>query len=72
MVEVEIDAKLISSFTKKANDPKATSEVKKLLKEWSKSVKGYVIRASDGKHFVVVEDKAKFEELLEKIKKVAE
>jgi len=69
MPEIEIDVSLISSFIRKASDEKAPSELKKLLKEWSKLVKGYVISASDGKHFVVVEDEEKFKELVEKIKK---
>jgi len=72
MPEIEIDVSLISSFTRKANDEKAPSELKKLLKEWGKLVKGYVINASDGKHFVVVEDEEKFKELVEKIKKAVE
>jgi len=70
MPEVEIDVSLISSFTRKASDGKP--ELKKLLKEWGKLVKGYVINASDGKHFVVVEDEEKFKELVEKIKKAVE
>jgi len=72
MPEVEIDVSLISSFTRKASDEKAPSELKKLLREWGKLVKGYIIRASDGKHFVVVEDEGKFRGLVEKIKKVVE
>ena len=69
MAEVEIDVSLISSFTRKANDEKAPLELKKLLKEWTKIVKGYIVDAGSEKHFVVVDDVDKFNELVEKIKK---
>lgn len=69
MAEVEIDVSLISSFTSKASKDDASSDLKKLLKEWTKIVRGYRIDAGTGKHFVIVDDEEKFSALVDKIKK---
>ncbi len=72
MAEVRIDIELISSFINKASDKKADLATKNLLKEWASLVKGYIINSTNNSHYVVVEDEEKFNDLIERIKKVVE
>lgn len=68
-MKVEIDIKLISSFIRKATSEDASANAKRLLNRWRKMVKDYVIDAATDKHYVVVDDVDKFNELIEEIKK---
>jgi len=64
MVEVKVDPKLISKLNEASQKDK---KAKELFDKFNKAVKKYIVVAATEEHFVEVEDKEKFSELLEEI-----